>query len=169
MEIEVDHTDKIKNTPASNTESCLESGELLEGYVTQAKDKYKRKTYVKPREYHLISKTGSPWTRYVCPVCQMLGNDNTVYKYDHTCPLCNVNLLWEDNNKVTYGDEKDFRKRTNNWHVTGFVGNSSYEKDVIKLDYILTVDYYITKKELRAALLEKYDYYLYIEIDLEMM
>ena len=142
---------------------------FLEGYITKTKEEYKRRAFVKPVSYHLISKTGSPWIKNVCPVCQMLGNERTVYQFDKTCPTCNVNLLWEDANEIIYGDDKNIRKKTNNWRVTGFVGESSLERDLIGINYVLTVDYYITRKELEAALYEKYDKYYYIDLELELL
>lgn len=162
MEIEV------KETINNDNKQTIDIPEF-EGYITPAKEKYKRKTFVKPIAYHLTSKTGSPWTKHVCPVCQILGNENIVYKFDKTCPLCNVNFIWEDENKITYGDKKEYRKRTNNWHVTGYVGNSSYNGDLFYVDYILTVDYFITKNELKAALYEKYDNYFIIELEIEIV
>ena len=156
----------------NNVENQKTNNDILtfEGYITPAKAKYKRKTFVKPIEYHLIAGTGAPYTKYVCPVCQALGNDNIVYKFDKTCPLCNVNLLWdEEDNEITYGEKKDIRKRTNNWHVTGFIGKSESYDDIKEIDYVLTVDYFLTRDDIIAALIEKYIEYCYADFEIEII
>lgn len=69
---------------------------MLKGKVIEADVTYKRITYVKPTAHH-YEKTGEkPYIKYGCPVCDLLGNKHQVSTWEKNCPLCNVNLLWDD-------------------------------------------------------------------------
>lgn len=56
---------------------------------------YKRITRVKPLAYHYMP-NGS-YIKYTCPVCEALGNEHQVHRGEENCPLCNVNLIWDEN------------------------------------------------------------------------
>ena len=71
--------------------------DVIEGKVTAAKHAYQRITYVKPIEYHYENEGDEPYIKYGCPVCNLLGNKHQIAKGKKNCPLCNVNLLWEEN------------------------------------------------------------------------
>jgi hypothetical protein len=52
---------------------------------------HKRITRVKPLAYHCVT-----FIEYSCPVCAALGNKHRVHRGEENCPLCNVNLVWDE-------------------------------------------------------------------------
>ncbi|ASA22626.1 hypothetical protein [Paenibacillus donghaensis] len=69
---------------------------MLNGKVTDSKYAYQRIAYVKPVENHYENKGEQPYIKYECPVCELLNNKHQVAFGTDNCPLCNVNLLWEE-------------------------------------------------------------------------
>ncbi|MNS99304.1 hypothetical protein D3C72_1337030 [compost metagenome] len=69
---------------------------MLEGKVMDSRYAYQRITYVKPIEHHYENEGESPYIKYGCPVCELLNNKHQVTFGSDNCPLCNVNLLWEE-------------------------------------------------------------------------
>jgi hypothetical protein len=69
---------------------------MLNGKVTEAKYTYQRITYVKPTENHYEKVGEKPYIKYGCPVCEILNNKHQVTFGADNCPLCNVNLLWDE-------------------------------------------------------------------------
>ena len=55
---------------------------------------YKKITKVKPIAHHYMP--NGTYIKYSCPVCEALGNRHSVHKGEENCPLCNVNLLWDE-------------------------------------------------------------------------
>lgn len=52
--------------------------------------------YICPNK-HIYEKTGEePYIKYSCPICDAIGNLHQVIKGDKNCPLCGVNLDWEE-------------------------------------------------------------------------
>lgn len=68
----------------------------MEGYVVDSRVCCKRITYVKPVKHDYSDKYHPDYYKYSCPVCDMLGNKHQVTKHDKNCPLCNVNLIWDE-------------------------------------------------------------------------
>lgn len=73
---------------------------MLKGKVTEAEVSYKRITYVKPTENHYGKVAEKPYIKYGCPVCDLLGNKHQVPIGASNCPLCNVNLVWEEQENI---------------------------------------------------------------------
>lgn len=69
---------------------------MLKGKVTESEYSFQRITYVKPTENHYENVGENPYIKYSCPVCELLGNKNQVPIGISNCSLCNVNLLWEE-------------------------------------------------------------------------
>jgi rubrerythrin len=36
------------------------------------------------------------YIKYFCPVCEAVGNKHQLIRNEENCPLCNVNLLWDE-------------------------------------------------------------------------
>ena len=53
---------------------------------------HKRITRVKPLAYHYMPY--GAYIKYSCPVCEALGNKHQVHRGEENCSLCNVNLVW---------------------------------------------------------------------------
>jgi len=68
----------------------------MEGVVTEAKYAYQRKAYLKPIEHHYEAKGEKPYIKYVCPICEMLGNHIQISQGLKNCSFCGVNLWWKD-------------------------------------------------------------------------
>lgn len=68
---------------------------MLNGKVVDSKYSCGRITYVRPTEHHYEEEGETPYAKYCCPVCEMLGNKHQVTEGESNCPLCNVNLFWE--------------------------------------------------------------------------
>lgn len=68
----------------------------MEGYVVESRICCNRKTYVKPTVHDYSDKYHPNYFKYSCPVCDSLGNEHQVIKYEKNCPLCNVNLYWAE-------------------------------------------------------------------------
>ena len=66
------------------------------GYVTESNICCKRKTYMRPIKHDYSDDECPNYYKYSCPVCDMLGNRHQVTVGDTNCPLCNVNLMWEE-------------------------------------------------------------------------
>lgn len=81
--------DKPKWCPLQNDNS-------ISGYVTKANAVHKMITYVYPIKHDYSDKDHPNYFKYSCPVCEALGNKHQVHKGDTNCPLCNVNLMWEE-------------------------------------------------------------------------
>lgn len=73
---------------------------MLMGKVIEAKYAYQRITYVKPMENHYEDVGEKPYIKYNCPVCESLGNKHSLSTGISNCPLCNVNLLWEEQENI---------------------------------------------------------------------
>lgn len=69
---------------------------MINGKVKDADYVYQRKTFVKPVEHHYEAPGEKPYIKYSCPVCDALGNKHQVAPCQSNCPLCNVNLWWEN-------------------------------------------------------------------------
>lgn len=69
---------------------------MIKGKVTEAYFVYQRITYVNPVAHHYESSGEKPYIKFSCPVCDMLGNKHQVCFGQNNCPLCNVNLNWEE-------------------------------------------------------------------------
>lgn len=69
---------------------------MIEGKFKKSKYVHKRITKVKPIEHHYEDPGETPYIKYGCPVCESLGNRFSFYKGVPNCPLCNVNLLWNE-------------------------------------------------------------------------
>lgn len=69
---------------------------MLNGKVTDAEYAYQRIAYVRPVEHHYGNGGEQPYIKYGCPVCELLNNKHQVTFGSDNCPLCNVNLLWEE-------------------------------------------------------------------------
>ena len=68
----------------------------ISGKVTEAEHTYQRITYINPTEHHYEDSGEVPYIKYGCPVCESLGNIHQVTHGDKNCPLCGVNLSWEN-------------------------------------------------------------------------
>lgn len=68
----------------------------IKGRVVYADVCYLRKTGVVPIARHYNQKNEPEYIKYSCPVCEMLGNKHQVLNGTKNCSLCNVNLVWED-------------------------------------------------------------------------
>ena len=66
----------------------------MEGYVTESKYCHERITYVRPIRLNYSDKYHPNYYKYICPICDSLGNAHQISKGDKNCPLCNVNLIW---------------------------------------------------------------------------
>lgn len=69
---------------------------MIEGKFKKSKHVYKRITKVKPVEHHYENPNEKPYIKYGCPVCESLGNRFSFPQGINNCPLCNVNLLWDE-------------------------------------------------------------------------
>lgn len=58
---------------------------------------YKKITRVRPSAHYYMLNVDGNYIKYSCPVCEALGNKHQVHPGEQNCPLCNVNLVWEDN------------------------------------------------------------------------
>jgi len=67
----------------------------IKGFVTDENLVCNRKTYVYPIEHHYENEDEKPYIKYSCPVCESLGNKFSMTYGTSNCPLCNVNLLWD--------------------------------------------------------------------------
>ncbi|MNW62893.1 hypothetical protein D3C74_410500 [compost metagenome] len=74
---------------------------MLNGKVTDAEFAYQRITYVRPTEHYYGKGGEQSYVKYGCPVCELLGNKHQVTFGSDNCPLCNVNLLWEQDYSTT--------------------------------------------------------------------
>lgn len=52
-------------------------------------------TKVRPIAHHYMP--NGAYIKYSCPVCEILGNKHQVHRREENCPLCNVNLEWDEN------------------------------------------------------------------------
>lgn len=77
---------------------------VLDGKVVKAKYVHKNKTYIKPVEHHYEEPGEPPYIKYGCPICESLGHRFSFPRETNNCPICNVNLLW---------DEEDFEDECN--------------------------------------------------------
>lgn len=67
---------------------------VIEGEVADEEYCYKRIAKIKPLTVHY-----SMQPRYVkhhCPVCEAVGNKHQLTYGGKNCPLCNVNLTWDE-------------------------------------------------------------------------
>ena len=55
---------------------------------------YMKITKIKPLAYHYMS--NGAYIKYFCPVCEAVGNKHQLNRNEENCPLCNVNLLWDE-------------------------------------------------------------------------
>lgn len=69
---------------------------VINGKVTNAEYAYQRITYIHPAEHHYEEPGEEPYIKYGCPVCEAIGNRHSVTQGEKTCPLCGVNLSWEN-------------------------------------------------------------------------
>jgi hypothetical protein len=67
---------------------------VIEGTIAKSKVQYKKTTKIKPLVIHYSIAPRS--VKYVCPVCKAIGNENQLSHGVNNCPLCNVNLIWDD-------------------------------------------------------------------------
>lgn len=68
----------------------------INGKVIEAERVYQRITYVNPIEHHYEEPGEKPYIKYSCPVCAAVGNLHQVTPGEENCPLCGVNLSWEN-------------------------------------------------------------------------
>lgn len=78
----------------------MEENVLLEDTEIQVSDREKGSTGASAliilNEIDDRFKIGKPNVKYGCPVCESLGNKHQISIGIRNCPLCNVNLLWEE-------------------------------------------------------------------------
>lgn len=67
----------------------------MKGKIEEGKYAYQRIT----RVYPIKKEYGEDSCKWICPVCSQLNNPHQLTKGDVNCPLCNVNLCWENDNK----------------------------------------------------------------------
>lgn len=68
----------------------------IEGVVCASEYAYRRFTRIKPAERHYEEPGEKPYIKYSCPVCETVGNLHQVTPGEGNCPLCGVNLSWEN-------------------------------------------------------------------------
>ena len=68
----------------------------IEGVVSESETMHRRFVRVKPIEHHYEEPGEEPYIKYGCPVCEAIGNRHSVTQGEKTCPLCGVNLSWEN-------------------------------------------------------------------------
>lgn len=66
----------------------------MKGKVEDGKYIYERRVKV----YPIKKDYGEGYYKWTCPVCIQLNNKHQLTKGDENCPLCNVNLSWENEN-----------------------------------------------------------------------
>ena len=58
------------------------------------------------------------YRKYTCPICDNVGCNHQVTKGEHNCPICGINLEWEDKCLSCAEEAKeleDLEKRANEW------------------------------------------------------
>lgn len=73
---------------------CLNNYPLIEGRIKKAKYAFQKTVSIRPIEHNYANKNEPKYIKYVCPICQALGNSFQLSEGMENCPLCNVNLLW---------------------------------------------------------------------------
>ena len=68
----------------------------LDGKAVKAKYVHKNKTYIKPVEHHYEGPGEPPYIKYGCPICESLGHRFSFPNKTSNCPICNVNLSWNE-------------------------------------------------------------------------
>ena len=65
---------------------------VIEGSVAEAKLSYQKYARVKPTKIYYEQ----GYYKYRCPVCEALGHKHQVGIGQDNCPLCGVNLYWDE-------------------------------------------------------------------------
>lgn len=90
----------LKGVPVDKANAMLKlidsQPTIINGKVTEAECAYQRITYIRPLEHHYEEPGETLYIKYSCPVCEALGNLHQVTPNQPNCPLCNVNLNWEN-------------------------------------------------------------------------
>lgn len=68
----------------------------INGKAIEAEYAYQRITYINPSKHHYEEPGEEPYIKYSCPVCEAVGNLHQVTPGEVNCPLCGVNLSWEN-------------------------------------------------------------------------
>lgn len=84
-------TDGIRNRYLHNELDSQPS--VIEGEVKKAEFVYQRTTKVKPLV--IVYEVSPRYVKYICPICEALGNRHQLTHGDKNCTLCNVNLTWD--------------------------------------------------------------------------
>ena len=67
---------------------------ILSGYVANGKFTYERIVKIKPIQHDY----GNGYYKYSCPICNRFENPHQLSPIETNCPLCGVNLTWDDFN-----------------------------------------------------------------------
>lgn len=67
---------------------------VIEGNIEEAEFQHQRTSKIKPLViYYSVQPR---YVKYKCPVCSAIGNNFQLPKGSENCPLCNVNLTWDN-------------------------------------------------------------------------
>lgn len=69
---------------------------IISGCVENADYIFQRTSKVKPIAKHYENDMEPEYIKYSCPICVALGNKHQLLKGSGNCPLCNVNLVWDN-------------------------------------------------------------------------
>ena len=74
-------------------------------FVVKGADKvYKQRVYVKPTEHYYSDDGITEYVKYGCPICENIHREAPIDVFNRfsfakgaiNCPVCGINLMWED-------------------------------------------------------------------------
>lgn len=68
----------------------------INGVVKESEYLNRRISLIKPTELYYEESEEQPYIKYSCPVCATIGNLHQITPDQDNCPLCGVNLVWEN-------------------------------------------------------------------------
>lgn len=88
--------DKVARSVCNHEKGGKEQTAAIKGVVCESEYAYRRFTRIKPAEHHYEEPGEKPYIKYSCPVCEAFGNLHQLTPGEKNCPLCGVNLSWEN-------------------------------------------------------------------------
>lgn len=68
----------------------------MEGRYYRVDKSYQGRVCVRPIEKHYDVDCEPPIIKFCCPVCEQFGSKHSLADGTPTCPICGVNLLWNE-------------------------------------------------------------------------
>lgn len=78
----------------------------IDGRYAKGSKVYMDRVFIRPVEHHYEDIGEPEYIKYGCPICESFGARHSFAHGAKNCPICNVNLLWDDSDVLMQYEEE---------------------------------------------------------------